>query len=316
MALFLVMGPFSKFTVNDFHEHKVHREKLSLLTAYDFSMAKILDAAGIDAILVGDSLGMVMYGQTSTLKVTVEDMIRHTQAVVEGVSHAMVISDMPFLSFATPEIALKNAGRLIQEGGADAVKIEGGRERVESIRLILDSGIPVMGHIGLTPQYKNRFGGYKLQGKTATAAERLIEDALLLQDAGVFALVLEMVPRQVAEEISAVLEIPTIGIGAGEGCDGQILVGQDMLGFSNNKPFKFVKKYADIWSVVMNAVQAYIQETKSAKFPEDEHSFEMSAEEYGFLKERLSNNTYIEKIIQKHTKSEEKIDLLSKIYGQ
>ncbi len=309
------MSPKRKITTTNFQEMKNHGEKISMLTAYDFSMAKIIDMAGIDSILVGDSLGMVMYGKSSTLGVTMEDMIRHTQAVSEAVDHSMVIADMPFMSFALPEDAVKNAGRLIQEGHADAVKLEGGREREKSIRLMIDAGIPVMGHIGLTPQYVNRFGGYKIQGKTAEAAERLIEDALILQNAGVFAIVLELVPAEIAKEISAVLTVPTIGIGAGVGCDGQILVGQDMLGFSSSKPFTFVKKYADIFTIITNAVQEYVKDTKSNTFPLPEHSFNISEEEFAKFKEKLRSNPKISELIGKSAYTDEKLDLISRIYG-
>ena len=309
------MCPNRKISVIDFQNSKKNGEKITMLTAYDYSMAKIIDKAGIDAILVGDSLGMVMYGNDSTLEVSMEDMIRHTKAVTKGVSHAMVIADMPFMSFAFPNDAVKNAGRLIQEGRADAVKLEGGREREQSIRMMLDVGIPVMGHIGLTPQYFHKFGGYKLQGKTAEAAEKLVEDALILQEAGVFSIVLEMVPQQIAKEISAVLDIPTIGIGAGSNCDGQVLVGQDMLGFSNRAPYHFVKKYADIWSIISKAVNDYIQDTKSNQFPLQNHAFDISSEEYAFFKEKLRNNPKIDEILHRRSNSEEKIDLLSNIYG-
>lgn len=309
------MTPSHKITAVKFQEMKNVGQKISMLTAYDYSMAKIFDTAGIDGILIGDSLGMVMYGKNSTLEVTMDDMIRHTQAVAEAVDHALVIADMPFMSFAIPEEALKNAGRLIQEGHADAVKLEGGREREKSIRMMLDVGIPVMGHIGLTPQYFHKLGGYRLQGTSAESAERLLEDALILQDAGVFSLVLEMVPQQIAKEISNVLDIPTIGIGAGSMCDGQILVGQDMLGFSNRKPYKFVKKYANLWNVITSAVQSYIKEINVMEFPTIENSFDISPEEYALFKEKLRENHKIDDLLHKRVKTDDKIDFISKIYG-
>ncbi|MHA1601396.1 MAG: 3-methyl-2-oxobutanoate hydroxymethyltransferase, partial [Promethearchaeota archaeon] len=258
------------------------------LTAYDYTTAKALDFAGIDSILVGDSMGMVIYGEDSTLKVTMDDLVRHTQAVAKGTEHAMVIADMPFMSFALPEDALRNAGRLVKEGSADAVKLEGGRERIEAIKLILNCGIPVMGHLGLTPQYIHRLGGYKLQGKTAKAAERLLEDALLLEKAGVFSIVLEMVPQQIAKVISEQLSIPTIGIGAGIGCDGQVLVVQDMMGASSGKSFKFVKKYADLWNTRVSAVKEYIQDVRKSAFPTESHSFNLDDEEWKQFQEYLS----------------------------
>ena len=282
------MGSNNRITAVEFRAMKSRGEKISILTAYDYTTAKALDFAGIDSILVGDSMGMVIYGEDSTLKVTMDDLVRHTQAVAKGTEHAMVIADMPFMSFALPEDALRNAGRLVKEGGADAVKLEGGMERVEAIKLMLNSGIPVMGHLGLTPQYIHRLGGYKLQGKTAKAAERLLEDALLLEKAGVFSIVLEMVPQQIAKVISEQLSIPTIGIGAGIGCDGQVLVVQDMMGASSGKSFKFVKKYADIWNTRVSAVKEYIQDVRKSAFPMESHSFNLDDEEWKQFQEYLT----------------------------
>ncbi|MHA1585475.1 MAG: 3-methyl-2-oxobutanoate hydroxymethyltransferase [Promethearchaeota archaeon] len=282
------MGSNNRITAVEFRAMKARGEKISILTAYDYTTAKALDFAGIDSILVGDSMGMVIYGEDSTLKVTMDDLVRHTQAVAKGTEHAMVIADMPFMSFALPEDALRNAGRLVKEGSADAVKLEGGRERIEAIKLILNCGIPVMGHLGLTPQYIHRLGGYKLQGKTAKAAERLLEDALLLEKAGVFSIVLEMVPQQIAKVISEQLSIPTIGIGAGIGCDGQVLVVQDMMGASSGKSFKFVKKYADLWNTRVSAVKEYIQDVRKSAFPTESHSFNLDDEEWKQFQEYLS----------------------------
>lgn len=308
----------AKITTLDFLSMKENGEKITILTAYDFIMAKALDTVGIDALLVGDSMGMVIYGQDSTLQVTVDDVIRHTQAVARAAKHSMVIADMPFMSFALPEDALKNAGRFIKEGNADAVKLEGGRERVKSIRMMIECGIPVMGHIGLTPQYFHQLGGYKLQGKNAHTAERLIEDALILEDAGVFSIVLEMVPWQVAKEISERVKVPTIGIGAGAYCDGQVLVAQDMLGFSNRKPFKFVKKYADIWNIMLKASQEYINDVKSNQFPLEDNSFNIPEDEYLMLKESLAHNPMIQNRIEpkpiKQKKGKE-IDIVGRIYS-
>ena len=304
-----------KFTTSDFKSLKKHNEKITMLTAYDYSMARILDLAGTEAILVGDSLGMVMYGNSSTLHVTMEDMIRHTKAVANACSHAMVIADMPFMSFALPEDAVRNAGRLIKEGNAEAVKLEGGRERVKGIKLMIEAGIPVMGHIGLTPQYFHQLGGYKLQGKTALAAERLLEDALILQNAGIFALVLEMVPQQIAKEISSVLDIPTIGIGAGVGCDGQILVGQDMLGFSDRKPYTFVKKYVNAFEIFTQGIRNYVSDVKNESFPAKTNAFNIPAEEFALFKEKMRNNNLLDELVHKTTQTDEKSELLERIYG-
>ena len=305
-----------KITTTHFREMKEKSEKLTMLTAYDFSMAKAFDHVGIDALLVGDSMGMVIYGQDSTLHVTMDDMVRHTQAVARATEHAMVIADMPFMSFAIPEDGVRNAGRCIAEGYADAVKLEGGRERVPVIKMMINCGIAVMGHIGLTPQYFNQMGGYKLQGKDAIAAERLVEDALLLEAAGVFAIVLEMVPWQIAQEISARLHIPTIGIGAGAGCDGQVLVAQDMLGFSDNKPFKFVKKYADIWGTMVAATQEYIHDVKGQTFPSPANSFNIADDELAMFHQSLANNPNIgTKPAHSVKKDEAPEEHVSKIYG-
>lgn len=263
-----------KKTTSWFREAKANQEKITMLTAYDYSTAKLLDEAGVDSILVGDSLGMVMLGYDSTLKVTMEDMIHHTKAVTRGTRNAMVIADMPFLSYhVSPEKAVENAGRLIQEGGAQAVKLEGGREMVPAIEAIIKAQIPVVGHLGLTPQSVNVFGGYKVQGKELEAAQTIIEDALILQSAGVFAIVLECVPEKLSKIISERLSIPTIGIGAGNSCDGQVLVIQDMLGtFTDFKP-KFVKTYGNIGEHTKEAVSKYIEEVKNKVFPSVEHTF-------------------------------------------
>lgn len=306
-----------KISTLDFLSMKENNEKITMLTAYDFSMARAFDSAGIDALLVGDSMGMVIYGEDSTLHVTMDDVIRHTQAVSKAAKRTMVIADMPFMSFALPEDAVRNAGRFIKEGRADAVKLEGGRERAKSIKMMTECGIAVMGHIGLTPQYMHQLGGFKLQGKNAMAAERLVEDALILEEAGVFAIVLEMVPWQVAQEISKHVAVPTIGIGAGAGCDGQILVAQDMLGFSDSKPFKFVKQYAKIWDIIVNSTSQYIIDVKSIQFPAQDHSFSIDSDEYQMFKTSLGNNPkvirYSKTKSQHQSKTQEKD--LGKIYG-
>jgi 3-methyl-2-oxobutanoate hydroxymethyltransferase len=276
-----------KVTALEFIEMKKRNEKITMLTSYDYPMAKALDNAGIDALLVGDSMGMVIYGHSSTLPVTVDDTIRHTQAVARAVQRAMVIADMPFMSFALPEDAVRNAGNMLKFGNADAVKLEGGRERVKSIKMMVECGIPVMGHIGLTPQYVHQFGGFKVQGKTATAAERLIEDAKLLEEAGVFSIVLETIPWKIAEEITKVVKVPTIGIGAGPYCDGQVLVAQDMMGFGEATYFKFLKKYANVWDVMVDAGKSYISEVKNGTFPTMENSFEIPEEEFQLFKDAI-----------------------------
>lgn len=253
---------------------KKHNEKVTMLTAYDYSTAKILDEAGIDMLLVGDSLGMVMLGYEDTTKVTMADMIHHTKAVARGAKTAMVVADMPFLScHLGPENTMKNAGALISEGGAHAVKIEGGTEIAGQVNAITNAGIPVVGHIGLTPQSVLTFGGFKIQGKTEERARKLIDDAKAIEEAGAFAIVVECVPEQLGKMISESVEIPVIGIGAGPDCDGQVLVCNDMLGtYSDFKP-KFVKRYADLKPEITKAVKDYIKEVKNGSFPSSEHVF-------------------------------------------
>jgi 3-methyl-2-oxobutanoate hydroxymethyltransferase len=263
-----------KVTVPDIVKKKHLGDKITCLTAYDYSFARILDQAGVDILLVGDSVGCVFQGQPNTLPVTMDEMIYHTRAVVRGRKRALVIGDMPFLSYQiSREEAIKNAGRLLQEGGAEGVKLEGGVAMQETLKAIVKIGIPVMGHVGLTPQSVHRFGGYKIQGKTREQREAIIGDALAAADAGVFAVVLEGIPLELAKEISERLTIPTIGIGAGPHCDGQVLVIHDMLGlFDDFKP-KFVKRYADIKEVMTGAVKDFITDVREQKFPGEEHSF-------------------------------------------
>ncbi|MDK2917823.1 MAG: 3-methyl-2-oxobutanoate hydroxymethyltransferase [Candidatus Petromonas sp.] len=268
-----------KFTVSSFLESKKKGEKISMLTAYDYSTANLLDEAGVDSLLVGDSLGMVMLGYENTLQVTVEDMIHHCRAVARGVRRAMVIGDMPFLSYhISIEDTIRNAGRIIQEGNAHAVKLEGGIEVLDKVKAIVKAQIPVMGHLGLTPQSVNMFGGFKVQGKSAEQAKKIIDDALMLQEAGAFAIVLECVPEKLAKIVTEKLDIPTIGIGAGKYCDGQVLVTQDMLGMYTNFTPKFVKKYADLCEEIRGASQNYIREMKEGKFPSDKHTFSIDEE--------------------------------------
>lgn len=261
-------------TVKTLLDMKKDNNKITMLTAYDYSTAKIMDEVGIDTILVGDSLGMVMLGYEDTLSVTMEDMIHHTKAVTRGAKNAFVVGDMPFMSYQTSVYdAVVNAGRLMKEGRANAVKLEGGVSVAPQIKAIVEAGIPVVAHIGLTPQAVNALGGFKVQGKDEEAAKKLIEDAYAVQEAGACAVVLECVPAALAELISKKLDIPTIGIGAGAGCDGQVLVYQDMLGtFGGFKP-KFVKEFASVGELMREGFASYIKECKDGTFPAKEHTF-------------------------------------------
>jgi 3-methyl-2-oxobutanoate hydroxymethyltransferase len=247
----------ARVTTATLRDKKAKQEKISMLTSYDYSTAGLVDQAGLDMILVGDSLGMVVLGYENTLAVTMDDMVHHTRAVVRGTKNAMVVADMPFLSYhVSTKEAVRNAGRFIQEGGAQAVKLEGGVERVDAVKAILDAQIPVMGHIGLTPQSVNQFGGFKVQGKDLETARKLLEDAKALDKAGVFSIVLECVPTALAKKVTEEVSVPTIGIGAGPYCDGQVLVVNDMLGmFSGHIP-KFVKKYVNLQPLIMEALKA------------------------------------------------------------
>ncbi len=268
-----------KNSVATFQKMKDEGTKISMLTAYDYSTAKLQDEAGVNSILVGDSLGMVMLGYEDTLSVTMEDMIHHTAAVARGAKNALVIADMPFMSYEpSVELAVQNAGRLMKEGRANAVKLEGGVRVAAQIKAITTAGIPVCAHIGLTPQSVNAFGGFKVQGKTEEGAQQMIDDALAIQEAGAFAVVLECVPAKLAALISEKLTIPTIGIGAGAGCDGQVLVYQDMLAlFSDFKP-KFVKHFGNIGPQMTAAFKAYDEEVKAGTFPAEEHTFKIDEE--------------------------------------
>lgn len=281
-----------KVTTRTFHLKKQRGEPITMLTAYDYPTALAVDKAGIDSILVGDSLGMVVLGYENTLPVTMEDMLHHCKAVARGASAPLLVGDMPFMSYqSTWEKALDNAGRFLKEARMDAVKLEGGRERAEVVRHIVDAGIPVMGHLGLTPQSVHAFGGFRAQGKTAGAAKRLVEDARILQEAGAFSIVLEAVPAQLAELISKELEIPTIGIGAGAGCDGQVLVTHDLIGQFNRFVPSFVKQYAQIHNIVLDAMQSYRDDVTERSFPAAEHSIEMKAEEWEALLSALNTPT-------------------------
>lgn len=254
-------------------------DRITMLTAYDHTTARIEDECGVNAILVGDSLGMTMLGYENTLPVTMEDMIHHTAAVTRGAKNAFVVADMPFMSYQTGvRDAVINAGRLIKEGGAQAVKLEGGAEVCDQIRAIVDSSIPVVAHLGLTPQSVNAFGGYKVQGKDLARARRLYEDALKVQEAGACAVVLECVPASLAELITSKLVIPTIGIGAGAGCDGQVLVYQDMLGMNTGHTAKFVKIFAQVGELMREGFSSYIEETKAGTFPAVENTYKMDVD--------------------------------------
>jgi 3-methyl-2-oxobutanoate hydroxymethyltransferase len=263
-----------KITVPHVLKMKQRGEMISCLTAYDYAFARILDEAGIELLLVGDSLGCVIQGNHNTLAVTMDEMVYHTRLVARGRKRALVISDMPFLSYQIgKEQALANAGRFLQEGGAEAVKLEGGVHMKETIAAIVRAGIPVMGHIGLTPQSVHQFGGYKIQGRDMARRDMVLRDALAVEEAGVFSVVLEGMPLDLAREITERLTIPTIGIGAGSHCDGQVLVVHDMLGLFDDFRPKFVKQYVDLKQVMSGAVKEFIGEVKARKFPAEEHSF-------------------------------------------
>jgi 3-methyl-2-oxobutanoate hydroxymethyltransferase len=273
-----------KVTTRAFREKKERGEPITMLTAYDYPTAAAMDQAGIDSILVGDSLAMVVLGYENTLPVTMEEMLHHCRAVSRGAKTALLVGDMPFMSYqVSVEEAVRNAGRFLQQGNMDAVKLEGGRERIEAVRAITGAGIPVMGHLGLTPQSIHQLGGFRAQGKTATAAKRLLEDALLLEEAGSFSIVLESVPARLAELISQRLHIPTIGIGAGVGCDGQVLVSHDLLGLFDRFTPKFVKKYADFHGEMQRAFGEYIEDVQTKAFPAAEHSVDMAEDEWQAL---------------------------------
>ncbi|HWP98147.1 MAG TPA: 3-methyl-2-oxobutanoate hydroxymethyltransferase [Syntrophomonadaceae bacterium] len=268
----------AKITTSQIRDMK-NKQKFSMLTSYDYPTARMVDEAGIEIILVGDSLGNAVLGYENTLAVTMEDMIHHTKAVTRGVKNALVVGDMPFLSYhVSITEAVRNAGRFIQEAGAHTVKIEGGTERVDTIKAILDAQIPVMGHIGLTPQSVHKFGGFKVQGKDLETANKLIEDAKALEKAGVFSIVLELVPTLLAKRITEEIGIPTIGIGAGHYCDGQVLVVNDLLGIYGGFTPKFAKKYANLQPLITEALKQYKKEVAEGTFPGEEHGFGMSDE--------------------------------------
>ena len=270
----------AKVTIADLHQKKADGKKITMLTAYDFSTASMIDQAGIDAILVGDSLGMVILGLDSTVPVTMDDMIHHCKAVRRGVQRAFLIGDMPFMSYnVSREEAVRNAGRFLKEAGCDAVKLEGGVEMAPVVKAVVSAGIPVCAHIGLTPQTATMLSGFKVQGKDAAGAKALLDSAKALEEAGAFMVVLECVPDAIAGLISRSVSMPTIGIGAGGQCDGQVLVTNDLLGLYEKFVPKFVKQYAKLAPQIKEALAAYVQEVESGAFPAPEHGFAMKAEE-------------------------------------
>jgi 3-methyl-2-oxobutanoate hydroxymethyltransferase len=277
-----------KNNITTFAEMKEKGEKISMLTAYDYSTAKLMEQSNVNAILVGDSLGNVMLGYEDTLSVTMEDMITYGSSVVRACKNTMVVIDMPFMSYQiSPEQALTNAGRIIKETKANAVKLEGGVTVAKQIKAIANAGIPVMGHIGMTPQSVNAFGGFKVQGKNIENAVNIVKDALAVQEAGAFAVVIECVPTPLAKYITELLDIPTIGIGGGNGCDGQVLVYQDMLGIFSDYVPKFVKQYVQLGDIMKDSFNAYDKEVKNGAFPDNEHDFKMDSEILNQIKEEL-----------------------------
>jgi len=282
------MADIKKLMIPDLHAMKREGRKISMITAYSFPQAQCVDEAGIDIILVGDSLGMVELGYRDTVPVTMEEMLSHTKAVMRGVRRAHVVGDMPFMSYnISREQAITNAGVLYKDGGCDSVKLEGGQDMAPAANAIVKAGIPVFGHIGLTPQTAGTLGGFKVQGKSLDQARKVVDDAIALEEAGVFAIVLEAIPRQLAALITEKLKVPTIGIGGGLDCDGQVLVLHDMVGLFRRFTPKFVKVYADVYSVQLEAVKTYIAEVQGTTFPADEHTFTMKEEAVAELRKAL-----------------------------
>jgi len=279
----------SKVTILDLHDKKKRGERITMLTAYDYPTGLLVDRAGIDIILVGDSLAMVVLGHENTVSVTMDEMLHHCRAVARGARYALLVGDMPFMSYqVTPVQAVENAGRFLKEGHMDVIKLEGGRDVVPTVKAIVAAGIPVMGHIGLTPQTISRLGGFKVQGKSVAAARALIDDALALEDAGCFSLILEAIPDRVAELITQRVQIPTIGIGAGVHCDGQVLVLHDMIGLFDRFTPKFVRRYANIFPELMVALQEYKEDVEQGRFPAPEHGFTIKDDVYQALLAELN----------------------------
>lgn len=282
------MSDVRKMMIPDLHAMKKEGRRITMITAYSYPQALIVDEAGIDVILVGDSLGMVELGYRDTVPVTMDEMLAHTRAVVRGVKRAHVVGDMPFMSYnISREQAVTNAGALYKDGGADSVKLEGGQDMAGMVSAIVKAGIPVFGHIGLTPQTANLLGGFKVQGKSLDQARRVVDDAVALEDAGAFAIVLEAIPRQLSAIITEKLSIPTVGIGGGASCDGQVLVLHDMVGLFRRFTPKFVKVYADVYSIQLDAVKKYIAEVQAKQFPAEEHTFTMKDEAVAELRKAL-----------------------------
>jgi 3-methyl-2-oxobutanoate hydroxymethyltransferase len=270
----------TKVSLLDMQQKKVDGRPITMLTAYDYPGAALVDEAGMDIILVGDSLAMTVLGYSNTVMVTMDEMLHHCKAVARGAHRAFLVGDMPFMSYQVDRAeAIRNAGRFIKEGGMDAVKLEGGQEVIDKIRGVVDAGIPVMGHLGLTPQSATKLGGYKVQARTTETAQKLLDDALALEEAGCFSIVLEAVPAPVGELVSQKLDIPTIGIGAGVGCDGQVLVYHDILGLFDKFTPKFVKRYANLHEPILAALNAYREEVENRSFPTEAHSFKMQGDE-------------------------------------
>lgn len=280
--------PAKKTSILDIQNKKRRREPITMLTAYDYPSALLVDGAGIDIILVGDSLANVVLGLESTVPVTMEEMLHHCRAVSRGSRHSFLVGDMPFMSYqADVSDAIRNAGRFLKEGFMDSVKLEGGREVTATVRAIVEAGIPVMGHIGLTPQSVSKLGGYRVQGRTAADAMRLLEDAQALEEAGCYSIVLEAIPAPVGEAISERLVIPTIGIGAGVGCDGQVLVFHDLIGLFDRFTPKFVRRYANVNEVIASSLSTFAQEVSSGTFPADEHTYSIEESEWREFRKRL-----------------------------
>jgi 3-methyl-2-oxobutanoate hydroxymethyltransferase len=285
-------GDPAKITVNSIQEKKQQSSPITCLTAYDYATARLVDHAGIDMILVGDSLAMVVLGYDNTLPITVEEMLHHTRAVRRAVKRALVIADMPYASYVDEKQAVKNAARFLKDGGAEAVKIEGGQKRVSLVHRLLDAEVPVMGHVGLTPQSVHLMGGYRVQGKTLSAIERLVKDAVALDRAGVFAIVLEGIPREVARIITEEVQCPTIGIGAGPDCDGQVLVFHDILNLTGQQPAKFVRQYGDAAALISSAVANFKADVEAKLFPSDGESYHLPRETQAALENlRLRKST-------------------------
>ncbi|OGX35722.1 MAG: 3-methyl-2-oxobutanoate hydroxymethyltransferase [Omnitrophica WOR_2 bacterium RIFCSPLOWO2_02_FULL_50_19] len=276
-----------KITIPDILKKKGEGRKITLLTAYDYPSGRLIDEAGVDIILIGDSLAMTVLGYESTVPITMDEMVHHAKAAKRGVKYALMVGDMPFMTYNIGDKeTVRNAGRFIKEGGCGAVKIEGGTEMTGVVKTLVKAGIPVLGHIGLTPQTAVQLGGFKVQGKDAKGAQRLLDSALALEKAGCFAIILECVPDKLAKLITERLAIPTIGIGAGPYCDGQALVTNDMIGLFDRFTPRFVKKYADLWPLLLNAFRRYRDEVEGGKFPTEEHSFTMNASELKNIKIR------------------------------